>query len=129
MSRYELFRKRIAPIAFFLAIAFLARESCEKDKRLHTTVELVFGDTKPAIRTVDVDIMAGTEVVATFHRAAQTGSVIGPCQFPVVLPDEVGELRIDIDRGDAHQKLVRRIQIIEGSTTRVIIPDPEPPRQ
>ncbi|HEX2691280.1 MAG TPA: hypothetical protein VHN14_31925 [Kofleriaceae bacterium] len=123
MSRYDLFRRRIAPIALFLAIGLIARDSCEKDKRAHTTVELEFGNDKPRIRAVDVDVVVGTETLATFHRAALPDSTIGPCRFPLALPEEDGELRIDVDLGTTHHRLTRRFHVVEGSTMLVSIPD------
>ena len=127
MSRYDLFRRRIAPIAFFLAIALIARDSCEKDKRTHTTVELTFGAAKPSVRAVDVDVVVGAETIATFHRATMPDSTIGPCRFAIALPEDDGELRIDVDLGATHQRLTRRFHAVEGSTMLVAIPDPTPP--
>ena len=123
MSRYDLFRRRIAPIAFFLAIALIARDSCEKDKRTHTTVELGFGAAGPSVRAVDVDVVVGGETIATFHRATLPGSVIGPCRFPLALPDDDGELRIDVDLGATHRRLTRRFHAVEGSAMLVTIAD------
>jgi len=123
VSRYDLFRRRIAPIAFFLAIALIARDSCEKDKRTHAIVELSFGDAKPSIRAVDVEVVMEHETVATFHRAALPDSTIGPCRFPLALPQEDGELRIDVDLGTTHHRLTRRVHVVEGSTVLVPIPD------
>lgn len=123
MSRYDLFRRRIAPIAMFLGIALIARDSCEKDKRTHTTVELQFGEDKPQIRAVDVDVVIGGEAIATFHRAALPGSTIGPCRFPLVAPEDDGELRIDIDLGGPHHRLTRKFHAVEGSSMLVTIPD------
>ena len=123
MSRYDLFRRRIAPIAFFLAIGLIVRESCEKDKRTHTMAELSFGEARPSIRAVDVDVVVEREIVATFHRAALPGSVIGPCRFQLALPEDDGELSIDVDLGTSHRRLTRRFHAIEGSTLLVSIPD------
>lgn len=130
MSRYDLFRKRIAPIAFFLAIALIARDSCEKDKRTHTTVELAFGASMgaqtPRVHAVDVDVVIGADTIATFHRATLPDSTIGPCRFVLALPSEDGELRIDIDLGATHHRLTRRFHAVEGSTMLVTIPDADP---
>lgn len=123
MSRYGLFRRQIAPIAFFLAIGLIARDSCEKDKRTHTTVELQFGADQPRIRAVDVDVVLGTETIATFHRAALPESIIGPCRFPLALPEDDGELRIDVDLGDSHRRLIRRFHAVEGSAMLIPILD------
>ena len=132
MSRYDLFRRRIAPLAFFVAIALIARDSCEKDKRTHTTVELELGD-RSSVRAVDVEVFAvdssGSSAatgarVAAFHRAALTGAPIGPVRLDLALAVDDAELRIDIDRGGPHQLVTRRIHAIEGSTTLISIPPP-----
>jgi hypothetical protein len=126
VSRYDLFRRRIAPIAFFVAIALIARDSCEKDKRTHTTVELGFGAVRPSVRAVDVDVVVEGDTIATFHRAALPDSQIGPCRFKLALPGDDGELRIDVDLGATHQRLTRRFHAVEGSTMQVTIPDGDP---
>ena len=132
MSRYDLFRRRIAPIAFFIAIALIARDSCEKNKRTHTTVELELAD-RDSVRTVDVEVFAVSgshqnspvgDRVAAFHRAALTGASIGPVRLDLALAVDDAELRIDIDRGDQHQLVTRRVHVIEGSTTLISIPPP-----
>ncbi|HEY0990135.1 MAG TPA: hypothetical protein VGD80_23950 [Kofleriaceae bacterium] len=122
MSRYDLLRRRIAPIAFFVAIALIAKDSCDKDKRTHTAVELEFGADRSEVRAVDVEVFTGGDRVAAFHREALPGSMIGPCRFQLALTDEDAELRIDVDRGAAHQQLTRRVHVIEGSTTLIAIP-------
>lgn len=138
MSRYDLFRRRIAPLAFFVAIALIARDSCEKDKRTHTTVELELElADRPSVRAVDVEVFAvngsseGAATgarVAAFHRAALTGAAIGPIRLDLALAVEDAELRIDVDRGGPHQLVTRRIHVIEGSTTLISIPPPTPAR-
>ena len=126
MSRYDTFRRRIAPIALVLGIALIARDTCQKEQRTHTSVELQFGSAAPVARAVQVDVVVGGETVATFHRAALPDAAIGPCRIPLVLTDEDGELRIDVDRGTSHQQLTRRFHAVEGSTVTVPIPDAEP---
>ena len=125
MSRYDLLRRRIAPIAFFAAIALIAKDSCDKDKRAHTAVELELAD-RSEVRAVDVEVFTGSERVGAFYREALPGKEIGPCRFQLALTDEDAELRIDVDRGAAHQQLTRRIHVIEGSTTLIAIPPVEP---
>lgn len=125
MSRYDLFRRRIAPIAFFVAIALIAKDSCDKGQRTHTTVELEFGASQSEVRAVDVEVFVGDALVARAHRSALPGSTIRPVRFPVALPDEDGELRIEVDRGATRQVLTRRFHAIEGSTTTITIPEPD----
>ena len=126
MSRYDLFRRRIAPVAMVLVLVLIARDGCEKDQRAHTDVELVFGATRGTVRAVDVDVMVGGDVVATYHQAATSGPAVGRCVFRLSVSAESGEFRIDVDRGGRHQRLTRRFHVLEGGTLRVEIPD-EPP--
>lgn len=127
MSRYDLFRKRIAPIAFFLAIGLIVRDSCQKEQRTHATVALAFGAQKARVRAVDVEIVVGSETLATFRRVATPGAQIGPCQFPASLPNEDGELKIDLDLGDVHQKLTKHFHAIDGGMILISISDEELP--
>ena len=121
-----MFRRRLAPVALVLGIALIARESCQKGQRTHTTVRLGFGAAQADVRAVDVDVVIGSEVVASFHRAAQPERAIGTCEFKLVVAEDEGELRIAIDRGATTQRLTRHYHAVEGSTMLVPIPDPAP---
>jgi len=128
VSRYDLFRRRIAPVAFLLAIGLIARDSCEKSHRTHTTVELQLGDARSRVRAVDVDVVTGDQTVAQFHRAALPGALIGPCRFELALPADDGELRIDVDLGAEHRRLIRPFHAVEGATLFVPIEGDLAPR-
>jgi hypothetical protein len=128
VSRYDLFRRRIAPVAFLLAIGLLARNSCEKDHRTHTTVEIQLGEARSRVRAVDADVMTGGETIARFHRAALPGTMIGPCRFELALPADDGELRIDVDLGAEHRRLTRPLHAVEGATMFVPIEGELAPR-
>jgi hypothetical protein len=122
VTRYDLFRRRLAPIALFLGIALIARDSCENE-RTHATIQLGFGAGEATVRAVDVDVVIGDEVVARFHRAALPDHGIGPCEFKLVVAEPDGEFRIVVDRGANRQQLTRRFHAVEGSTMLVTIPD------
>ncbi len=128
MSRYDLFRRRIAPVAFFLAIGLIARDSCEKSHRTHTTVELQLGEARPRVRAVDVDVVTGDQTVAQFHRAALPDAMIGACRFELALPADDGQLRIDVDLGAEHRRLTRPFHAVEGATMFVPIEGDLAPR-
>jgi hypothetical protein len=128
VSRYDLFRRRIAPVAFFLAIGLIARDSCEKHHRTHTTVELQLGEARSRVRAVDVDVVIGDQTVARFQRAALPDAMIGPCRFEVALPEDDGQLRIDVDLGAEHRRLTRPFHAVEGATMLVPIDGDLAPR-
>jgi len=119
VSRYDLFRRRIAPVAFLVAIALIARDSCDKGQRTHAAIELDFGEARARVRAVDVRVVVGSETVTTFQRNALGAGGIGPCRFDAVLPGEDGQLDIDVDLGGEHRQLSRRFHAVEGATVHV----------
>jgi hypothetical protein len=118
VSKYDLFRRRIAPIAFIVAIALMARESCMKQQRTHATVVFDFGAAEASVKAVDAELWVGGEQLSTFHRIALENH-IGKTQFQASMPDPDGELRIDVDLGETHKNLVRRIHVEDGATVHV----------
>jgi hypothetical protein len=115
----DLIRKRIAPIAFIFAIAWIARDACNKQDRTHATFVLDFGAAAADVRAVDAEIWVGNDQLATFHRAALANSKIGPVRFEGLLTATDGELRLDVDLGTAHKQLVRRYHADEGATITI----------
>ena len=108
MTRYDLFRRRIAPIAFGVAVALLARESCNKHEHADATFAFDFGSAAKQVQSIDVDVYVHDEPLSHFHRDALAGSTIGPTQFKAALPDPDGELRIDVALPSGVRHLVRR---------------------
>lgn len=121
MSTYDLVRRRIAPIAFFVAIALIARDSCNKEQRSHATIVLEFGAAEASVQAVDAELWVGGRPYGNFHRVALAGHRIGTTQFDTAMPEPDGELRIDVDLGATHKQVVRRIHVEDGATVRVAL--------
>jgi len=119
VSRYHVWRRRLAPVAFGIAIAVLARDSCTKAQRTHATVVIDLGAGARDARALDADVLIGDDVLATYHKAALPGSGLGATKFEASIPAEDADVRIDIDLGTRHVKVARRIHIVEGSTVTV----------
>jgi hypothetical protein len=119
VTRYDFFRRRIAPILFLCVVGLIAYDSCHKQERTHATIVLDLGEAAPRVRAVDAELTVGGEVIGMFHRIALPGSSIGPCRFEAALPKEAGELRIDVELVGGHKHLTRRIQADEGATVTV----------
>jgi hypothetical protein len=120
VTRYELFRKRIAPVAFGVAIVLLARESCMKQHRTHATFVLEPGAAQQEIRSVEADVWIGDAEVSTYRRNADQGAYIGPMRFVAALPDPDCELHLDVDLGArGHRTFVRHVRADEGATVTV----------
>ena len=63
MTRRDLFRRRIAPVLFGIAIALMARKSCQGESRTHATYVLNFGASEPNVKTVDAEMWMDNEQI------------------------------------------------------------------
>lgn len=119
MSKYDLLRRRIAPIAFGIVIALIAYDACNKQERTHATIVLDFGAAERDVRAVEAEIWMNGEQVTQFRRVAVNGR-IGTSQFKTSLPDTDGEVRIDVElaNGD-HRPITRVIHVAEGATVTI----------
>lgn len=120
MSKYDLFRRRIAPVAFGLAIVLMARESCHKQEQEHATFVLDLGAAQGKASAVNAELVVKGDVVGVFHRAALDDGSMGKVKFEAVLPAEDAELRIDVDLPDGPHHLVRSVHAADGAT--VVVP-------
>ncbi len=118
MTRYEFFRKRIAPVLFLCVVGLIAYDACSKHERTHATIVLDLGGVSD-VREVNAELFSGGDSIATFQRTAPPGAGIGPCRFETALPDEVAELRIDVRLPTKTVSLTKTIRPIEGSVTTV----------
>ena len=127
MTRYDLFRRRIAPVAFGVAIALLARDSCNKSQRTHATVTLDFGDAAKRVRAVDGELFVDGDADAqsTFHRVALDDRTIGCDELRrhPAAPSPDAELRLDIDLGAVHRHVVRHLHADDGATVTISLAD------
>ena len=119
MTRYDLFRRRIAPIAFGVAIVLLARESCTKHEHADATFAFDFGSAAQRVQSIDVDVYEHGEPYSHFHRDALAGSTIGPTHFTGALPDPDGELRIDVALPTGVRHVVRPFHADDAATVTV----------
>ena len=120
MTRYEFFRKRIAPVAFLVVVGLIAYDACHKQERTRATIVLDYGAAAPEVKAVEAEIWMNNEQVTQFRRVALDGMQIGATKFEASLPDVDGEIRIDVDLGDkGHRELTRKIHVEEGATVTV----------
>ena len=119
MTRYDLFRKRLAPLAMVVAVALIGREQCNRMKRTHATVVLDFEDARPRVRDVQAEVKIGDESAAIFHREAHPPSHIGRCKFELALPVDDAQLTVDIDVDGTLRHVQRGIHLDEGATITI----------
>ena len=118
MSRYDLFRRRIAPIAFGLAIVLIARDSCNKDQRTHATIVFDAG-AGTHVDELDAQMFANGELFGTFKRL----DFIGSTKLEASLPAEDGELEIDLVVGGKLKHTSRHFHAVDASTLTVPLAD------
>jgi hypothetical protein len=119
VTRYELFRKRIAPVAFIAAIALLAKQSCDKQEHATATFVLELGEAERDVRAIDADLFANGEPIAHFHRVALEGVHMSAPRFEAPLPGKQGELRIDVDLAGTHRLITRSVHAESGAVVTV----------
>lgn len=120
MTKYDLFRRRVAPIAFGLALAFIAYDTCSKQERTSATIVLDFGAAEPEVRAVEAEVWMNGEQVTEFRRAALDGMLIGKTQFKASLPATDGELRADVELQTGERRTINRtLHVTEGGTVTV----------
>jgi len=118
VTKYDLFRRRIAPIAFALAIAFISYDTCQKHERTSATIVLDYGAAERDVRAVEAEVWVNGEQVTQFRRSAN----IGKTQFKASLPAQHGdgELRIDVELTSGEHRIVKRaIHVTEGATVTI----------
>jgi hypothetical protein len=123
VTRYEFFRKRIAPVLFLGMVGLIAYDSCQTHKRTNATIVLEFGEATPDVTSVEAELMAGSDSIGNFHRVALPGGSIGPCRFEAAIPDESAQLRIEVALRGKTRTVTKTIRPIEGSTVTVPLGD------
>jgi hypothetical protein len=123
VTKYDLFRRRIAPIAFGVAIVLMARQSCNKQESHHATFELDLGAARAEVRQVDAELWMHDGMVAELHIHALDGSPMRAPRFEALLPQRDGELRIDVELPAAHRHIVRHIHADDDATIIVQLAD------
>ena len=122
MTRYEFFRKRIAPILFLCVVGLIAYDACEKEKHagITGTVVIELGEAAPRVREVEAEMFVRDESVSVFRCAALPGARIGDCRFEARMPAPDGELRLVIDLGEgARRRLSRGVHLEDRATVHV----------
>ena len=115
MTRYEFFRKRIAPVLFLGMVGLIAYDTCHKQERTHATIVIDPGDVP--VKSIDAELIVENEVIANAHCHALEGMRIGPCKFETAMPADAGTLRIEVDG----KTLVKHVRPIEGGKITVSI--------
>jgi hypothetical protein len=116
---WELFKRRVLPIAFICGMAVLIQRTCNGATRTHATIVIDLGEAASVVKKVDAQLVVDGDANAQFHRAALPDLTIGPCQFEVSMPEDDGELTIDVETATTTKHFVRKIHATDGAIVRV----------
>ena len=120
MTRYEFFRKRIAPVLFLGMVGLIAYDSCQKQERHHATIVVELGEAEARVQAFSAELYVDGEQISRFERRALTGMRIGcPCKFETAMPKEHGELRFEVEVDGTIKKQTKQLHVIEGGKTTV----------
>ena len=119
MTRYDLFRRRIAPVAFVAAIALISYDTCNKKDRTSATFVLDFGSAAAQVKSVDAELWMDGDQLSTFHQVALEGGSIGSAHFKQAMPGRDGELRIDMGLATGARHVVRHFHAEDDATITV----------
>jgi hypothetical protein len=122
VTKYDWFRRRIAPVAFGVAIVLMARESCQHGEQRDVTFVIDLGAAQPQVRAVDAELWVGGEQVSVLHRGA-SGGTIGSVRFQALLAGSEGEARIDVERPGKFDHVVRHFRADDGATVTLMVGD------
>jgi hypothetical protein len=122
VTRYEFFRKRIAPVLFLCMVGLIAYDACDKEERHHSTIVIDLGAAEPRVRSFSAELYVNDEVIATFERRALTDLRIGcPCKFETAMPAETGELRFVVEVDGKLVRQTKQLRVLEGGKTTVTL--------
>jgi hypothetical protein len=120
VTRYEFFRKRIAPVLFLCMVGLIAYDACEKEERHHSTIVVELGAAEPRVQRFTAELYVKGELISTFERRALKDLRIGcPCKFDTAMPAETGELRFVVEVDGKLVRQTKQLRVLEGSTTTV----------
>lgn len=125
MTRYEFFRKRIAPLLFLGMVGVIAYDACHKQERTRATVVIDLGEAASRVRGIDGELMVDGESFGSLHVTAPPGLRIAPVKLEARIPGRDAELQLEVDLDTLRRRVVRRIHIAEDGATITVPIGPE----
>lgn len=95
-TRYQVFRRVIAPVALIAALALLAYDTCGAEQDAEVRFAVDFGDTAPEVRHVRIDLWRGDDSIGFFERRFGEAGVVEPVRWRQVVPGGALEATISV---------------------------------
>ncbi len=118
-SRYDLFRKRLAPVALVVALAALGHETCGRSGSNDVTIELGFGTHAGEIRRVRADVFVDGEPDAWMEQAFGPDGADRPPRFRALVPEGHAVLRVDLVTASGARRVEHKLSPASGATLLV----------
>ncbi|MCE9572609.1 MAG: hypothetical protein K8W52_05585 [Deltaproteobacteria bacterium] len=118
-SRYDLFRKRLAPVALIVALAALAHETCSHRSTNDVTIELGFGNHAGEIRHLRADVFVDGEPDAWMEQDFGPDGADRPPRFRAMVPGDHAVLRVDMVTTAGPRRVEHKLAPESGATLLV----------
>jgi len=107
-SRYQVFRRVVAPIALIVALGVLAWDTCRKDERADVRFAMDFGDDAADIRQVRVDLWVGDDSIGYFETRFGDAGATAPVRWKQPVPRDEIDATVSLTLADGQVVELRR---------------------
>jgi hypothetical protein len=119
-SRYQAFRRVLAPLAVVAALAVLLHQSCREEEHAAVSFALDFGDEAAQIRHVRADVWVGDDSVGYFEQQYGAAGAATAPRWKQPVPRDNVEVSISVTTADGAAYQVRRKVHAPGGAEVVI---------
>jgi hypothetical protein len=95
-TRYQVFRRIVAPVALIAAIAVLAYDTCGAEERAEVRFAVDFGDSAKDVRHVRIDLWSGDDSIGFFEKRFGEAGATEPVRWKQVVPGGALEATINL---------------------------------
>jgi hypothetical protein len=126
-SAYDLFRSRIAPVAFVIALILLATHTCQSEPA-SVTFYFDFGGRGAPVRVLEVEMLRGDdpEPVANFKEHFSSSRPASRSRWKLKLDGGTYRLRIRVETAVKTHRLERTVKVTDGAAITVPLADALP---
>jgi hypothetical protein len=118
-SRYDRFRRRVAPIALVLAIGLVVKVVLDQRHQTGVTVVIDFGGHGAEVRHLRADVFVDGAPLETYLESTYPAGAEGPATFEVRVPDGDALLRVDLSTTRGPRRIERRLTVVDGAKVHV----------
>lgn len=126
-TRYQSFRRVIAPLSVVAALALLLHQSCREKEHADVRFALDFGDAAADVRHVRADVWADDASIGFYEQRFAEGDAATAARWTQPVPRDDVEVTVSVTTADGAVYQVRRRVRAPGGSEVLI--DARPPRR